>query len=109
MERRRAGSTTARFPCTHLGSIGLSQGLLLGTRQTMRRQPRSCLAWRLWAVIQSCTAWLTCQEALAQMSKRARLPWAVKYTASHASKAQVTTLTGRPRTTRHNIWLAVGT
>ena len=70
MESTRAGSTTARFPCTHLGSIGLSQGLLLGNRQTMRRQPPSCLAWRLWAVIHSCTAWLTCQEALSQMSTR---------------------------------------
>src|SRR4029453_9727112 len=108
-ESTRAGSTTARFPCTHLGSIGLSQGLLLGNRQTMRRQPLSCLALRLWAVIHSCTAWLTCQEAFSQMRKRARLPWAVKYPASHARKAQVTTLTGRPRTTRHHIWLAVGT
>ena len=42
-----------------LGLMGLSQGLLLGNRQTMIRQPPSRLAWRLWAVIHSRTVWLT--------------------------------------------------
>ena len=78
MESTRAGSTTTRFPCTHLGSSELSQGRLLGNRQTITRHPPSCLAWRLWAVIHACTVWLTCQEALSHISKRARLPWAVK-------------------------------
>jgi hypothetical protein len=109
VESTRAGSTTARFPCTHLGSIGLRQGFLLGNRQTRTRQPPSCLAWRLWAMIHSCTSWLTCQEALSQMRTRARFPWAVKYVASHARKAQVTPLTGRHCTKRNHIWLAVGT
>ena len=40
----RSGSTTARLPCAHLGSIGLSHGLLLGKRQTRRRQPPLRLA-----------------------------------------------------------------
>jgi hypothetical protein len=35
----RAGSTTARLPCTHLGSIAFSHGLRLGSRQTSSRQP----------------------------------------------------------------------
>jgi hypothetical protein len=109
METTRAGSTTARCPCPHLGSIGLSQGLLRGHRQTMKRQPPSCLALRLWALIYSCAAWLPCQEALSHMSKRARLPWAAKDTASHARKVQVTTRTPRPSTKRHDIRFAAGT
>src|SRR5215510_3276443 len=109
MESTRAGATMARFPCTHLGSIGLSQGLLLGNRQTRKRQPPAGLALRLWALIHACTAWLTCQEALSQMSQRARLPWALKYTASHARKVRVTRRTGRPSTKRHPSWWAVGT
>lgn len=108
MERTRAGATTARCPGTHGGAIGLSQGRLRGNRQTMTRHLPACWAWRLWAVIHSCTAWLPGQAALSQMSPRARFPWAVKYGARHVRQAQVPPLTGRPRTQRHNIWLAVG-
>ena len=37
--KMRAGSTMARLPCSHLGSIGLSQGLLRGKKQAMIRTP----------------------------------------------------------------------
>jgi hypothetical protein len=43
------------------------------------------------------------------MSTGARFPWAAKEGASHARKAQVTTLTGRPCTRRHSMWCVVGT
>jgi hypothetical protein len=69
----------------------------------------SGLAWRVWAVIHAGTRWLTGQEALAQMRTRARFPWAAQDVARHARKAQVTPLTGRPCTTRHTSWRAVGT
>ena len=35
--------------------------------------------------------------------------WTVKYVASHARKAQVTMLRGRPCTKRNSMWWAVGT
>jgi hypothetical protein len=76
MEIMRGGSTTARFPCTPLGSLGGNQGLWRDTRQTITRQPPACLACRLWTLIHSCPATLTCQDALSQMRKRARSPWA---------------------------------
>ena len=38
---RRVGSTMRRLPWTHFGSIGLSQGLLLGRKQGMMRTPPS--------------------------------------------------------------------
>jgi hypothetical protein len=48
--RTRVGSTTARFPWTHFGPIGFSQGLLLGSRHAMMRTPLPvCLRWRLCA------------------------------------------------------------
>ena len=61
--------------CTHLGSIGLSQGLLTGNWQTSRRTPVPlALTCRLWSRTQARTSLLICQEALSQTSSRARLP-----------------------------------
>jgi hypothetical protein len=58
---------------THLGSIGLSQGLLIVSGLTARRTPCPvALTRRLWACSQVRTAWLLCQAALSQTS-RARL------------------------------------
>src|SRR5215216_4635141 len=48
LESTRAGSTTARFPCTHVGSIGLSQGLRRGRRQPITRPPPAYWAGRGW-------------------------------------------------------------
>ena len=64
----------ARLPCTHLGSIRLSQGLLLGKRthhQTTAAFPLDPPVMRLEPAR---TAWLMCHEALSQTINRAVLP-----------------------------------
>jgi hypothetical protein len=63
-DRRRTGSETARFPCTHFGSIGFNHGLLLGQRHMIKRQPPPCLTVRLCVRIPWRTSWLMCHEAL---------------------------------------------
>src|SRR5581483_12364006 len=71
------GSTTARLPCTHLGSMGLSQGLCLGRNSGRIRTPLPLLltCW-LCSLIQVRTILLECQEALSQINSQAVLPWA---------------------------------
>jgi len=100
----RAGSTTARLPWTHLGSIGLSHGLRLGSRQIRRRQPWPVrLTSRLCLLTQSCTSRLMCQEALSQISAKTRTPSAASCSAAQARKAQVSGLIGRPLTKRSSV------
>ena len=75
----RSGSTMARFPRTHFGSIGFSQGRFVGNRQdTIRTLCRICLARWLWLRSQRCTSWLRCHEALFQISRSVCLPSAAK-------------------------------
>lgn len=105
----RAGSTTARWPCTHLGSIAFRHGLRLGSRQTSRRQPwPATLTVRLCCRSQARTSWLMCQEALSPTSARTRTPSAASGSATQARKAQVTGLTGRPSTKRKNMRSCAG-
>src|SRR4051812_47352968 len=70
----RSGSTIARLPCSHRGSIGLSQGLFTGKRHTRIRTPPVRFTVRLCVLIHPCTAWLTCQVALSHTSTHTRLP-----------------------------------
>ena len=67
-------STTARLPWTHLGSMGLSQGLLVGKKGRMRTPLPSLSPAELWARIQVRTILLTCQEALSQIEQPGRFP-----------------------------------
>src|SRR5690242_8432503 len=69
------GSTTAFFACTHLGSIGFSQGLLVGKQKGRMRTPwLVCFTWLLCSRIQVRTSLLQCQEALSQISNQQDLP-----------------------------------
>ena len=73
-ESKPSGSTIAFLACTHFGSIGLSQGLLVGRKKGRIRTPLpSCLTWLLWERTQVRTCLLTCQEALSQISRKAGL------------------------------------
>lgn len=49
---RRAGSTTARFPCTHFGSMGFNHGALTGNWHAMMRTPRPSRL-TVWATMTS--------------------------------------------------------
>src|SRR2546426_11724696 len=93
----------ARLPCTHLGSMRFSQGLLLGKGHTTMRQPPSRLTRRLGALSHARTAWLTCHEALAHTISSAVFPSAVKRYVSHSRNCVVTALTGRPPTKRRSM------
>jgi hypothetical protein len=62
----------ARLPCTHFGSMRLSQGLLLGNWYITKLQPPECLTRSLCAFIQVHTARLTYHEALS-LNHQARL------------------------------------
>ena len=91
----------ARLPCTHLGSIGFSQGLLLGRQQeTMRTPLPSRFTCRLCAAIQLRTARLTCQEALSQISKRTGTCRSLSLRQHQSRNWVVMALTGRPVTKR---------
>ena len=68
----------ARLPCTHFGSMRLSQGLLIGKGHTTTRQPPACLTRRLCALSHARTAWLTCHEALSHTSSSAVFPAAAE-------------------------------
>jgi hypothetical protein len=97
----RAGSTTARFPWTHFGSIGLSHGALTGNGQVMMRTPRpSCLTCRLCSRIQLLTALLMCHDALSHTSSKAVFPRAARRVQQSARNSVVMALTGRPSTKR---------
>ncbi len=86
-----------RLVCTHLGSIGLSQGLLVGSGQTISRTPWPvALTRRLWSRIQVRTSLLPCQEALSQTSSSAVLPRAAASSQHQPRNTVVTALTGRP-------------
>jgi hypothetical protein len=87
------------LPWSHIGSVGLSQGLLLGSGQlTMRTPVRPCSTRRLWARIQARPSALACQEALSQTSSRAVLPAASNRPQHQARNWVVIGLTGRPST-----------
>jgi len=84
--------------------MGLSQGLLLGKKQAIRRTPwPDCLTCRLCWRSQARTIWLSCQEALSQISNTARLSRACACWAHQHKKSIVTALTGRPSTKRSHI------
>src|SRR5258706_16398322 len=93
------------YSTKHLGSIGLSQGLLVGKKHGRIRTPwPSAFTWALWARIQVRTSLLTCQEALSQMSNQALFPWACTCSHPHCKNCVVMSLTGRPVTKRNDIW-----
>src|SRR3954453_2864176 len=96
----RSGSTIARLPCSHRGSIGLSQGLFTGKRHTRIRTPPVRFTVRLCVLIHPCTAWLTCQAALSHTSTHTRLPSWASWWAPQVRNSIVTRLTGRPSTKR---------
>src|SRR5215211_676028 len=85
---------------THLGSIALSHGLFLGTKQgTMRTPWPPFLTSRLWAAGHSLTNLLLCQLALSQIRSRASfLPIASSFWQLHRRNCVVVALTGRPPT-----------
>src|SRR2546425_11904174 len=85
----RSDSATARLPCTHFGSMLLSQGLLVGSQQGIIWVPAlpSRLAvstQRLCSRSQLHTCRLTCQEALSQMSTSTALPSAARRLHTHS-------------------------
>ena len=97
----RSGSTIARFPCIHFGSIGFSHGALTGRPHTRIRHPDfSRRTRRLCPAIQARTRLLTCQAALSQTRTNTRLPSAANCSHAQARKSSVTWLTGRPSTNR---------
>jgi hypothetical protein len=72
------------LPWIHLGSIALSQGLLVGNRHATIRTPWPlALTWRLWAAIHLRTSRLMCQLALSQINSRAFLPRALSLWQHH--------------------------
>jgi hypothetical protein len=74
-QRSPPGSTTLRLPRTHLGSMALSHGLFLGSKQGTIRTPRPLsLTSRLRVAIQSLTNLLLCQLVLSQIKSRAFFP-----------------------------------
>jgi len=75
----------AFLPWAPFGSIGFSQGALIGKGQTRRRTPPSALARRLWALLHARTRLLTCQEALSHTSSSAFFPSAASRVQTHAS------------------------
>src|SRR5258708_2277848 len=95
--------------CTHFGSMGLSQGLLVGRKKGRIRTPLlSCLTWLLCSRIQVRTCLLTCQEALSQISSQQVLPCACSRVQHHSRNWVVMALTGRPVTKRSDIFLRRG-
>src|SRR5437870_5687432 len=83
------GSTIARLPCAHFGSIELSQGLLLGSQQGTICTPASPFrreanaSWLCWRS-QSRTARLTCQGALSHTITNTLLPSSANRTHNHS-------------------------
>jgi len=106
----RWGPVTARrLPWTHLGSMGLSQGLLTGRRQATIRTPAPArLTARLWSCSQARTAWLTCHAALSQTSSSAVTPRAASLSQHQARNRVVSAPTGRPSTKRSRTSFAAG-
>jgi hypothetical protein len=105
----RGGSTTARLPCPHVGSMGFSQGLVLGSRHATRRPPRPCcLLWRLGRRRQVRTSWLWCHAALSHTTSSACVPRAPKRSLPQASDWVVRPLTGCPVANRRQSWSGGG-
>lgn len=85
----------------HCGSMGLSHGLFVGSRQGTIRTPPSpplLLTRRLWEAIQSLTNPDLCQDALSQTRSKASLPAAASFSQHHPRNCVVIELTGRPST-----------
>ena len=63
------GSTTARLPCIHLGSMDSARDASVSKNNGRMRTPvpEAFTCW-WWSRIQVCTILLQCQEALSQMS-----------------------------------------
>src|SRR4029434_9238050 len=86
--------------CVHLGSIGLSQGLLIGNQQgTILTPPVRCAAW-LWVRMAVRTAGLRCQGALSQTQTRVVKPRAAAWVAPQLRNWVVMALAGGPSTKR---------
>src|SRR3712207_9434841 len=91
MIRRPPRSTlfpyTALFRSIHLGSIALSHGLFLGSRQVAILTPASLplfLTSRLRFPIQRLTSRLMCQLALSQINTRTFLPSSSSFWQHHS-------------------------
>ena len=100
-ESRRVGSTMARLPWIHLGSMGLSHGLLIGNWHTSSRTPIPfCLTVWLCARIQDRTSLLICHDALSQIRSQTGTCCCVKRVQHHSRNWMVMALTGRRSTKR---------
>src|SRR3712207_26642 len=94
-----SGSTTFLLPWIHLGSIGLSHGLFLGSKQGTIRTPRPLfLTPLLCSLIQLLTSLEVCQLALSQIMSNAFLPIAASLWQLYSRNWVVMELTGRPST-----------
>src|SRR5215218_4795694 len=89
---------------THLGSIALSHGLFMGSKQLMILTPSPLfLTRRLWEAIHSLTSRLMCQEALSQIrSHTFLLPTASSFLEHHERNRVLIPLSGRPSTKRNH-------
>ena len=96
----RSGSTTARLPCTHFGSIGFSHGALIGSPHTRMRHPPSRRTRRLCRPIHPRTRRLTCHAALSRTSTNTRFPSAANSRHTQSRYPSVVALTGRPSQNR---------
>src|SRR3712207_3971061 len=99
-----SGSTTFLLPWIHLGSIGLSHGLFLGSKQGTMRTPRPLfLRALLCSSIQLLTSLLVCQQALSRTISNAFLPIAASFRQLYLRNWVVMELTGRPSTNLSHI------
>ena len=97
----RSGSTIARLPCIHFGSIGFRHGALTGSPHTRIRHPFFSRATRrLCRAIHARTRWLTCQAALSPTRTNTFFPSAANSPHAQAKNSSVTWPTGRPSTNR---------
>src|SRR3712207_1409632 len=83
----------------HLGSMGLSHGLFLGSKQGTIRTPRPLfLTALLCSSIQLLTSLDVCQLALSQIISNAFLPLVASFWQLYSRNWVVMELTGRPST-----------
>jgi len=109
-ESKPLGSTTARLPCTHLGSMGLSQGLCVGRNKGRIRTPLPEAFTRHGCVPGSrcARAYYNARRHYREISNQARFPWASSSVQQPARNCVVMSLTGRPSTKRKDIRSRMG-